>query len=463
MSPCRSAEAFAHLHVRSGFSYGYGVAYPRELAARAASVGMGALALTDRDTLAGVPRFLAACREEEVSPVVGTEISMEIGGEPAGHLVLLADSMAGYRSLCKVTWNIEHNLHKTVADARLGPQDLHMGESVWRKWPRVARTRRARAWLKFKMDLGKAEDTVEAYGRALERYLAFCEGSGADPETASRAHLAVYVRHLLSGPGARSGRLSNATVQLHLTAIRSFYDHLVEDGVREDNPVGRGRYTPGNRFGGQRGLVPRYRKLPWVPSEDEWSAVLGVAREETLRNRLMLAFSYDAALRREELCSLKIGDIDPSHQTLRIRAETTKGGSERVLPYSAPAGELYGAYLAERRELSREAGPVFLSESRRNRGKPVTIWTWSKVVRRIALRSGVERLSTHTMRHLCLTDLARDGWDIHEIARFAGHKNTDTTLQYIHLSARDLAEKIERGMAQMHAWRVSCLTEGNTE
>ena len=319
---------FIHLHVRSGFSYGFGISYPAELVRRAAEFGMNTLAITDRDTLAGVPRMMMACAEEDVSPIVGAEISMEIGGEPAGHLVLLAQSLAGYRSLCKVTWNIDHTLHKTIADARLWPQDLHMGESVWRKWPRVARTRRARAWLKFKMDLGKAADTVEAYGRALEGYLAFCEGSGVDAETASPIALGrVRAPPAFSPRRPRRTLLSNATVQQHLTAIRSFYDHLVEDGVRGDNPVGRGRYTPGNRFGGQRGLVPRYRKLPWVPSEDEWLAVLGVAREEPLRNRLMLAFSYDAALRREELCSLQIGDIDPSHRTLRIRAETTKGGS----------------------------------------------------------------------------------------------------------------------------------------
>ena len=67
--------------------------------------------------------------------------------------------------------------------------------------------------------------------------------------------------------------------------------------------------------------------------------------------------------------------------------------------------------------------------------------------------------TTHTLRHLCLTDLARAGWDIHEIARFAGHRHTQTTLQYIHLSGRDLAAKLGRGMAEIHAWRVRQLAE----
>ena len=91
-----------HLHVRSGFSYGYGIAYPAELVRGAAALGMDALAITDQDTLAGIPRFMMACAEEDVSPIVGVEISLELNGEAAGHLVLLAKSLAGYRSLCRL-------------------------------------------------------------------------------------------------------------------------------------------------------------------------------------------------------------------------------------------------------------------------------------------------------------------------------------------------------------------------
>jgi len=89
---------FAHLHVRSGFSYGFGVATPEELVGAAAITGMGALALTDRDGLYGVPRFLETAAGAGVSPIVGVEVSMEVGG----HLVLLAEGTAGYRSLCRL-------------------------------------------------------------------------------------------------------------------------------------------------------------------------------------------------------------------------------------------------------------------------------------------------------------------------------------------------------------------------
>jgi integrase/recombinase XerD len=287
---------------------------------------------------------------------------------------------------------------------------------------------------------------------------------------ATRAEVPAFVRELRTRPSRRgvnvvaldSGAgLANATLQQRLVPVRLFYDFLVEEGVRESNPVGRGRYTPGRRFGGASGgraLVPRMAKLPWIPSEAEWLRVLEVFRGEPVRNRVMLALAYDAALRREELCSLRTDDLDPAARTLRVRAETTKTRRERVVPYSAPAGALLAEYLWQRAAVSRARGPLFLSESRRNHAEPLSLWSWSKVVRRVALAADVPRFSTHTTRHLCLTDLARMGWEVHPIATFAGHRSTDSTLQYIHLSGRELSAKLASSMTHIHAWRVGMLT-----
>ncbi|MDP9350838.1 MAG: tyrosine-type recombinase/integrase [Chloroflexota bacterium] len=341
----------------------------------------------------------------------------------------------------------------------------------WDRYPLVAAMPLGRTWLKIQGDLGLSPNTVEAYARGLEDYLRSLATSNINPLIATRAHIALYVGELRSRPGPRGDNarrldsgagLANATLQQRLTAVRLFYDFLVEEGVRADNPVGRGRYTPGRCYGGQRarGLVPRHRKLPWIPTDEEWRAILQAASGEPLRNRVMLALQYDAALRREELCSLRSGDVDPAHRLVTVRAETTKNRQERVVPYSEATGELFGAYLRERRRIcALGPGPLFVSESRRNRGQPISIWTWSKVIEGIARRSGVHRFSTHTPRHLCLTDLARAGWDIHEIARFAGHRSTDSTLAYIHLSGRDLAEKLGRTMAQVHAWGAQAAME----
>lgn len=339
------------------------------------------------------------------------------------------------------------------------------------KWPVLARHERAAEWLRIWTDLGRAPRTIEAYARGLAEYLQVCERERIDPLTATRAQVALFVRELTSRPsrcGANvvaldSGSgLANATLQQRLVPVRLFYDFLIEEGLRDSNPVGRGRYTPGrgggHRSGGARPLVPRMVKLPWIPSEDEWAQILEVFRGEPIRNRLMLALAYDAALRREELCSLRSDDLDPAHRTLRVRAVTTKTRRERVVPYSAATGVLLGEYLRHRSSLSRARGPLFLSESRRNRAEPLTLWSWSKVVRRIALAAEVPRFSTHTMRHLCLTDLARMGWELHMIASFAGHSSTDSTLRYIHLSGRELSARLNSSMSQIHQQRVTLLS-----
>ena len=338
------------------------------------------------------------------------------------------------------------------------------------RWRVLATCQDAISWLEIQTNLGLAPRTIEAYAGGLADYLSVCQREGTDPLTAGRAEIARCVRDLAVRPNRRAPNvvaigsgvgLANATLQQRLVAVRLFYDHLVEEGRRETNPVGRGRYTPAHSFGGhrERGLVPRFTKLPWIPSDEEWRRILTAAREEPLRNRLMLALAYDAALRREELCLLRTDDFDPAFRSLRVRAETTKNRRERITPYSAATGELLRTYLEERRAISRSRGPLFLSVSRRNRAAAITPWTWSKVVRGVAIRSGVLRFSTHTLRHLCLTDLARAGWELHAIATFAGHRSLATTLQYIHLSGRDLANKLARGMAEIHAWGVNQLSE----
>jgi integrase/recombinase XerD len=345
-----------------------------------------------------------------------------------------------------------------------------MQDISWARYPRVAQTPHARSWVQIQGNLGLAPNTVDAYGRALNDYLDFCQRQDIETEAATKEHLSLYVRDLASRPNPRGANvrvldsgfgLANATLQQRLTAVRLWYDYLIEEGIRLDNPVGRGRYTQGKSFGGarERGLIPRYRKLPWIPDEQQWLAVLEAAKGESIRNRVMLAFAYDAGLRREELCALSTSDIDPSRRTIRVRAETTKNMMERIVPYSVDTGTLYAAYLQERRSLSNARGPLFLSESDRNLAQPISIWTWSKVVKGIANRSGVQQFTTHTPRHLCLTDLARCGWEIHEIALFAGHRSIESTLRYIHLSGRELGEKIERGMAAIHEWRVKHLAE----
>ncbi|GAA3025003.1 DNA polymerase III subunit alpha [Streptomyces glomeratus] len=68
---------FTHLHTASGFSLRYGASHPERLAERAGEQGMDALALTDRDTLAGAVRFAKACAKAGVRPLFGVELAVQ--------------------------------------------------------------------------------------------------------------------------------------------------------------------------------------------------------------------------------------------------------------------------------------------------------------------------------------------------------------------------------------------------
>jgi site-specific recombinase XerD len=260
------------------------------------------------------------------------------------------------------------------------------------------------------------------------------------------------VRHLPSRAG-----LSPATLQQRISAVRSFYEYLVEDGLRDHNPVRRGESGRRGRPP-RRGLVGRVEWAPWIPNELAWARILDACRTEPLRNRLMVALAYDGALRREELVQIEIDDLEPAHALIHLRAETTKSKRARDVAFGAATGQLLVGYLRERSRLfGRVNGRLFLSTSRRNRGAAISLWSWTKTVGKIAERAGVPRLTTHTFRHLRLTDLARADWTVDQIAQYAGHRDLSTTMLYIHLSGRELAARFQRSMAPIHLERERLL------
>jgi site-specific recombinase XerD len=330
------------------------------------------------------------------------------------------------------------------------PQEVHLAGNFivqrirWDRCPVAAAHPLCNSWLTFQSHRGLARNTLDAYSHGIESFLRFLSDQHLSVPAVARLDVGAYLASLQK----QNVCLSNATVQQRLTVLRLFYSYLVEEGVCQKNPVGQD---------GSHALVRRTRKLPWIPNEGDWQAILTATTQEPVRNRVMLTFAYDAGLRREELCSLCTDDIDPSRRMIRVRAENTKGRRDRIVPYSATSGALLMQYLDRRRAVGQKRGRLFLSESRRNYSAPISIWSWSKIALGIARRAGVPRFTTHTLRHLCLTDLARAGWDIHEIATFAGHRSVQTTLLYIHLSGRDLARKLTATMAQIHARRAGML------
>src|SRR6266496_4667800 len=229
-----------------------------------------------------------------------------------------------------------------------------MTEVRWGQYPLVAQHKLARNWVQRQGYLQLAPKTVDAYGRCLNDYLSFCAKQNVQPEAVTRDLVALYVQDLAHRPNPKganilsfeSGRgLSNATMQQRITVLRLFCDSLIEQQLRQDNPVGRGHYVPGRAFGGtrDRGLLPRYQKLPWLPSDEEWQQMLHGLEGELLRNQVMLLLAYDGALRREELVRLEMSDFDFAYRQIRVQAEHAKNGRERVVGSGTVTGRLLAA------------------------------------------------------------------------------------------------------------------------
>jgi error-prone DNA polymerase len=93
--------SFIHLNVASGYSLKYGTTQPSDLVERAAQFEMPALALTDRDGLAGAIRFTQSCVDYGIAPIIGVNCAIDLG-ETKGRITLLAHSDGGWRSLCRL-------------------------------------------------------------------------------------------------------------------------------------------------------------------------------------------------------------------------------------------------------------------------------------------------------------------------------------------------------------------------
>ena len=104
-------STFVHLHVHSEYSLLDGAARIRDLAARAAQLGMKSLALTDHGVMYGAVPFYKACRAHGIKPIIGCELYMTTGSRfdkgnrkdnPNYHLIVLAKNETGYRNLMKL-------------------------------------------------------------------------------------------------------------------------------------------------------------------------------------------------------------------------------------------------------------------------------------------------------------------------------------------------------------------------
>ena len=75
-----------------------------------------------------------------------------------------------------------------------------MAPIPWGKFPTVAEHQLARRWLQFTANIGRAPNTIDAYGRAVEDHLRFCAAEGTDPLLARADTVAAWIRNMLDRP-----------------------------------------------------------------------------------------------------------------------------------------------------------------------------------------------------------------------------------------------------------------------
>ena len=105
--------SFIHLRTASSYSFKYGTTQPHDLVARASEFEMPALALTDRDGLAGAIRFTKACVDYGIAPIIGINIAITLAekrtSDIPARVTVLAHSNYGWRSLVRLLTGLQMN------------------------------------------------------------------------------------------------------------------------------------------------------------------------------------------------------------------------------------------------------------------------------------------------------------------------------------------------------------------
>jgi integrase/recombinase XerD len=172
---------------------------------------------------------------------------------------------------------------------------------------------------------GAASNTLAAYGRDLTDFYASVRARGQKIQSANADDVRAYMNELSDAGMAAS------TSARRLSAIRQFYRFLFAEGLRTDDPTGT------------LASPKQGRRLPSVLGEADVEVLLVTTREQAQKGgskgqRLvaLMEILYATGLRVSELVSLPLNAALGDPRFLAVRG---KGGRERLVPLSQPAGK----------------------------------------------------------------------------------------------------------------------------
>lgn len=278
---------------------------------------------------------------------------------------------------------------------------------------------------------GYSQDTIRARKVALRRFVVWCEERALrDPKDITKPILERYQRHLFYYRKPDGKPISLGAQLQYLAPIKLFFKWL----MRENHIL----YNPASEL-----QLPRQPKhLPrHILSVAEIEAILAEAdgsTPQTLRDRAMLETLYSTGLRRMELPTLKLYDVDLIQRIVMVREG--KGGRDRVIPIGKRAAAWVEKYLIESRPqlLVADHEALFVNDY----GEPVTPEFLATKVKRYMMFAGITNKtgSCHLFRHAMATHMLDNGADTRFIQAMLGHADLSTTQIYTHVAIDKLRE-----------------------
>ena len=250
-------------------------------------------------------------------------------------------------------------------------------------------------------------NTVRPYLYAVEDFARYF---GKSPDKLSQEHLRQYQLHLV-----QDCKLAVETIVGRIAALRFFFVKVLGRPYRQIDLV----------------YPKRPERLPIILSEEEVARLIESASSSY--HRVILMTLYGTGLRREELCRLKVTDVDSQRMVIHVRQG--KGNRDRDLPLSPKLLEVLRDYWRWRKPKTY----LFPSLLRTRQEKPITSKTVWYAVREAARRAGIKKkVHPHLLRHSWATHLLERGADLRQIQVLLGHNDLETTARYLHLSQRHL-------------------------
>jgi integrase/recombinase XerD len=229
-----------------------------------------------------------------------------------------------------------------------------------------------------------------------------------------------------------TARYRPSTMQLLVTALRSFLRFLRVEGLREGRLEEAVPKVPVRRFAS----IPRHLGSAEL---ERLIASLDCSSPRALRDRAMLLFAARLGLRASEIARLGLDDIDWRSGTVQIR--TRKTGHGALLPLPGEVGEALVEYLQRGRPASEDDRHVFLLHAQRV-GAPIDRHVVGDAVRRALRHAGIDAPTSgaNLLRHSLATGLVAHGASLKEIADLFGHRALSSTHVYAKVDLAALRE-----------------------